>query len=205
MLFKNDPIESSKVNLYLIGGFLAGNIFTYLYYTKYPASKPAIAVSCICYLLSFILLYFLTGPDTGPGDLYLPLFLIGAGTFIAWCSLGIYLAYKIPPRHIFSLVVYYLTVRNFIGPALWGCAISNFYYRHQIRNVDLLASKMDKLNIYSDLASRNLFERVQLQASFLTIREIFGYIIFLGLAFFLIMLPIKFKHSSGEDNNMVMP
>jgi DHA2 family multidrug resistance protein len=227
LLFKNNPVETTRVNMFTIPGFIAGNIFCYFYYKRYNNFKVTITVACSCYVISYIQLYFLVGPAAGPADFYLPMFFRGAGNIIVFTSLSIYVANKITFKEFFTVIGVNLTFRNYLGPAVWASFISNYYYRGTIENTNLLASGMDKINPYEQerftnfynialsgahntneagiSATQSVFRQIQTQASLLVIREIFGFVIIVGIILIIGIMLSHFYQLREKDNRIVLP
>ncbi|WPU99150.1 hypothetical protein SNE26_24360 [Mucilaginibacter sp. cycad4] len=214
IIVKNDPIESTKISLYMIPGYIVAAILGYLYYTRFQDFRIIIIATVTCYTISFIQLYFLTTTQTTSADFFAPLFFRGIAILLSYMAIGIYVANGIPFLQFFSVVFYYLTIRQFIGPVIFSSFFSNFFYHRTIRNINLLASKLDLANNYqqdrykpiynnaikSGLGSegavnssiKSMYSAIQTQASLLAIKEAFGLIIIVGLLLILCLILSKF-------------
>jgi len=194
LIFHNNPVENSWVNAFQIAGFVVGNLFCFLYYSRFSSFKWTIIAAVCCYMLSAIQLFFLMGPDAGPRDMFMPMFFRGAGTIIFYTAIGIYMADRLPFKHFFAVVFYLLTFRTFLGPVVWTSVLSNLYYHRLINNIERVAVKTDRINYFSSgSAVPQFFGRVQQQAAFLSLKEIFGMVILAGVLLIAGMLLTNFN------------
>jgi DHA2 family multidrug resistance protein len=229
IILKNDSIEITRINLYLIPGYIVATIAGYLYFKKYNGFKTAIIVVSACYTISFMLLYFLTSLSTTSSDFYLPMFFRGTAILLSYMAIGIYVADGVPFAQFFSVVFYYLTIRTFLGPVIWSSFLSNFYYRRTIHNVHLLASKIDLADTFqqagfkpaynaairqgdgpdqaTNVAIRAMFNSVQTQASLLALKETFGLIIIAGLLLIILLFITRiYRHRDlPDEQGFVLP
>lgn len=203
VILKGNPVEITRINLYLIPGYIAAAIIGYLYYNRYNGFKTMIIIIAVCYVISLIQLYFLTTLSTTSGDFYLPMFFRGIAILLSYMAIGIYVANGLPFLEFFSVSFYYLAIRVFYGPAIWSSFLSYFYYHRLIYNIEVLAIKTDHNNpLYHDM-----FSNVQSQASMLTVRDTFGMLIMVTLLFiFSLMISTIYqtKNQSG-DNGFTLP
>lgn len=229
MVLKNDPVEITRISLYMIPGFIVATIVGYYYFKKYNSFKPVIVLVAVCYTISFVQLYFLTTNAATSQDFYWPMFFRGTAMLLSYMAVGIYVAEGVPFIQFFSVIFYYLTIRTFLGPVIWSSFLSNLYYHRTIHNISLLASKADLANTIqqeryqsltnaaisrgnpsgpaADLAVNGLYNNVQLQASLLALKEAYGIIIIVGLlliAGLMITRLYRTKKIPGEDG-FVLP
>jgi MFS transporter, DHA2 family, multidrug resistance protein len=222
---KNDPVETTRISLYLIPGYIVAGIIGVLYYNRYHDFKLIIIVVVLCYTVSYYQFYQLTTLQATSGDFYFPMFLRGVASLLSFMATGIYVANGVPFLEFFSVVFYYLTTRSFLGPVIFSSFFSNFYYHRTIHDLSLLASKADLANTYQQERFKPLFNSaikaglssndavntsikgmygtLQTQASLLALRESFGLIIIVGILLIgaliisKIFWPDEPKHATG--------
>ncbi|WP_454801284.1 hypothetical protein [Mucilaginibacter phyllosphaerae] len=221
LVFKGNAVEITRINLYMIPGFITATIIGYLYYRKFTSFRFMIIFVVLCYTISFVQLYFITTLTATSQDFYLPMFFRGTAILLSYMAVGIYVANGLPFLEFFSVTVFYLGMRVFFGPAVCSAYLSYFYYHRLIHNVNLLASKMDQTDPLfaaayspayhsaltggqaSDAAVnsgiRSVFTNVQNQAALLTIRETFGMIIVIACLFIAALLIVKIYQRTSEN------
>jgi DHA2 family multidrug resistance protein len=229
IVLKNDPIESTRVTLYMVPGFIAAAAFGYLYYSRFQDFKFIVIVVAACYTISFVQFYFLTTQQATSQDFFWPMFFRGAAILLSFMAVGIYISNGVPFLDFFSVVFYYLTIRQFIGPVIFSSFFSNFYYRRAIHNLDLLASRVDLANNYQQerykplynaavrsglgstealtTATKGMYGALQTQASLLALREAFGIVIISGLALitWMIISKVFWPREHVPANGFVVP
>ncbi|MCR8560335.1 hypothetical protein KXD93_21965 [Mucilaginibacter sp. BJC16-A38] len=229
IVLKNDPIESTRVTLYMIPGFIVAAAFGYFYYSRFQDFKFIVIVVAACYTISYIEFYFLTTQQVTSQDFYLPMFFRGAAILLSFMAVGIYISNGVPFLDFFSVVFYYLTIRQFLGPVIFTSFFSNFYYRRSIANLDLLASKVDLANTFQQERYRPIFNAanrsglgshealnaatkamtgaLQVQASLLALREAFGIVIITGVILIagMILSKIYWPAEPEHANGFVLP
>jgi MFS transporter, DHA2 family, multidrug resistance protein len=196
-ILKNDVIENTRINLYLIPGLAVGTVIGYFYFKYRNSFKFIIVLVVSCYTISFIQFYFLTTLLATSADFYWPMFFRGVAIVLSYMAIGIYISTGIPFEHFFPVVFYYLTVRTFLGPVIWSSLLSNFYYRRTIGNLTVLASKIDITNPGQQGVN---FGRIQGQASLLALRETFGLIALFGILLIIGLVLSRIYDYKGAEN-----
>ncbi|AYL94321.1 hypothetical protein [Mucilaginibacter celer] len=222
IILKGNAVEITRINMYMIPGFMIATAIGYLYYRNFASFRFMIVFIVFCYTISFIQLYFLTTLNATSRDFYLPMVFRGAATLLSYMAVGIYVANGLPFLEFFSVTVFYLGIRVFIGPAVWTAYLSYFYYHRLIHNINLLASKTEQADpLYvaaynpayhqaqsngqaSDQALNTelkiVFNNFQTQAALVTVKETFGMIIVLACLFIMVLLVVKIYQKPAQND-----
>lgn len=177
-----EALHLNSMNWLVIGGTIAGSIFTYLTfaYRRWSYHKMmAIAFSCLtAYVMIF---YFTIDYDLPKTALMLPTFLRGAGYAIVCICLLTTVA-TIP----FPTLFQGLSVQTFIS-ACWGSVLGSTLvtriFAHVFpKNLMLLGSSFDHLNPY--LRTEGLdksMTALNYQSMMVSFKEIYGYLCYIGI------------------------
>lgn len=202
IVLHNNPVESARVNTYVIPGYLMGTLLCFLYYRKYTKFNVMAAVACLSYLLSNLLLYRLTGVAAATSDLFLPMFLRAMATVITYISVGLFITTNIPYVLINDITVFVILVRSLVAPLVAAAVYGNWLYHGTIRHMNYLADNMDRLNPYvmSRAASAGIVTTIRTQATLLAIRDVYGILIVTGIVLLVFIIFFPFH---GSDKRIV--
>nr|WP_322626432.1 hypothetical protein [uncultured Flavobacterium sp.] len=195
VLFKNNPLESARINTYGTAGYIAGSLMCFMYYRKFMNFTPMAAIACLFFLGSNIGMYFITSIDAAPRDLFLPMFLRATATIITYISVGIYITSNIPQNFFNDVTMFLIALRTLLVPVVASTLYSNWYYRGTVHYVNRLADKMDTVSPLVNSRNAQVLTSVKVQASLLALRDIYGILIILGIALFILILCIPFHGS----------
>lgn len=131
-------------------------------------------------------LYFLIHPNLNIESLYLPNFLRGIGYGILYVSLTIYVAKSVPFQHFFQGLCVLSFIRTSIATPL-GTSILGRWMRYlQQDNLGLLSRNMDHVREWAPhISIQQLYGEVSMQATLLSLKELFGWICIVGTLFLL--------------------
>lgn len=196
IILKNNPVESARINTYVIPGYLTGTVLCFFYYRRFTNFNVTAAAACGCYLLSNLLMYHLTSSFTGPSDLFLPMYFRAMATVITYISVGLYITSNIPPRLIDDITFCIIALRSLGAPLVASAFYSNWLYRWSVKYVNSLANSMDRLDPVVASRGAGIIGSVKTQASLLAIRDIYGILIVTGimLLVFIIVFPFHGTH-----------
>lgn len=201
IILKNNPLESAKINTYVIPGYLAGTTLCFLYYRKFTNFNVMAAVACASYLVSNLLMYHLTSTFTDPADLFLPMFFRAMATVITYICVGLYITTNIPYHLINDITVFIIALRSFGAPLIATAVYSNWLYRGTLKHVNSLANNMDSLNPYVAMRGAGIISTVKTQASLLAIRDIYGILIVVGIVLLVFIIVFPFH---GSDKRVII-
>jgi DHA2 family multidrug resistance protein len=200
IILHSNPVESAKINTYVIPGYFAGTLLCFLYYRKFTKFNVPAAVACISYLASNLLMYRLTSTFADPASLFLPMFLRAVATVITYISVGIYITTNIPYQYINDITVFVIIVRSLIAPIIATAGYGTLLYRGSIRHLTILAEHMDRLNPYVAARSVGVLSGARTQASLLAIRDAYGLLVVAGIILLVFILVFPFH---GSDKRTV--
>ncbi|MDB5143439.1 MAG: hypothetical protein JWQ66_2152 [Mucilaginibacter sp.] len=229
VVLNGNTVETTRINLYVIGGYVIGGFMGYLYYCYFKSFRIIVVSVIICYSLAFAILYFLTATTVESSAFYLPTVLRGIAIVLSYIAVGIYATEGVPGSHFLSLLFFNLFIRIFLGPVFWSAVFSNVFYHRLIFHIDQLAGKIDLSDIHhqevfdpslqvairSGLASDQAFNaskgvafvRVSNQAALLAAKDIFGGLVIFGVLFIITIFFIKAKETTNKNfkNEIVLP
>ncbi|WP_317499207.1 hypothetical protein [Flavobacterium sp. DG1-102-2] len=196
IVFKNNPLESAKINTYGTVGYLFGSFLCFLYYRKFMNFTPMAATACVLFLVSNLGMYYITTINASPNDLFLPMFFRAMATIITYISVGIYITSNIPLNYFNDVTMFLIAVRTLLVPVVASALYSNWHYHEQIKYTTRLANTMDALNPLVAVRNTQLVSSVKVQASLLALRDIYGALIIMSLVLLVIILFIPFHGSN---------
>ncbi|MDR3711335.1 MAG: hypothetical protein P4L51_00845 [Puia sp.] len=196
IVLKSNQLESAKVNTYIIPGFIAGSLLSYVYYRKFTNFNVMAGMACVCFLASNIFMYYLTSSLTSSADLFLPLFFRGMAIAVSYISVGLYVAGSVPVSYFIDLSTLLIILRSVISPVLASALYANLIYRGQIKYVNYLAGKMDGLNSYVTARGAGVVSSVKVQASMLAVRDVYGILIIAGIVLLAVIIVFPFHGSN---------
>lgn len=199
IVLKNNPLESARVNTYVVPGYIAGSLIAFFYYRKYTDFKIMAAFATLTFLASNILFYFLTSTNAASADFFLPMFLRAVATIITYISVGIYITSNIPFRFFNDVVTVLILLRSLAAPLIASSLLSNWLYRGQLKYLHRLAENMDSLNPLVAARGTAVLTSVKAQASLLAIRDIYGVLIITCFVFLLFILIFPFHGSKKRS------
>lgn len=196
-----DSQTSAALSLWMIPGILVGSFFCYWWFQRELSFKVLYLLGFGAFTVAHMLLYFLVAPGTGYHDLVLPTVLRGMGMVLVFIGGGLYLTDKLTQATMLPTAFFMTMARSLLCVVLFSTLYSNWVYRGQVRNTTELANRLDALDpqllarvqpamraasgrgLAPQVAAQQaLYGLVQPQAALLTVREIFGYVCWAGLA-----------------------
>lgn len=199
-------LESTRVNelyLYMIPGFVIGGFICYYWYLKAIRMAWLIFIGFGCFTVSIALLYFQVMPNGLYEDLYLPMFLRGLGMLVLFVAFAIYAVQGLSRGQLIYNAFFMISARSALAPAIGASILSNWLYRLQQQNISVLSEGLDTQNPLAmaqfnsslktalaqgwsledaqRIATNALYQRVQIQALTVSIKEILGWMLILGI------------------------
>lgn len=222
-----DSARSNELYLYAIPGIILGGFLCYWMFVKAVRMAWQILFGFSCFTIAICILYFRVEPQGLYEDLYFPMFLKGLGMLISYVSLAVYSVQGLKPNQLIYNAFFMISARSVLAPALGSSILSNWIYRSQIQNTTRLAQNIDQLNPLANsqftqslksylskgfsfenaqqLATNALYSKIQIQSLTISIKEILGYMLILGIIILIVILLYFFKHKpvrwmkAGQD------
>jgi DHA2 family multidrug resistance protein len=200
IILHNNPVESAKINTYVIPGYLTGTLLCFLYYRKFTKFNIPAAVACSAYLAANLLMYRLTGSFTDQQSLFLPMFLRAMATVITYISVGIYITTNTPYQFINDITVFVIMMRSLAAPVIASAIYGNLLYSGSIRHLNTLADNMDRLNPFVAARATGIYSAARSQATLLALRDIYSMLIVAGIILLVFIIVFPFH---GSDRRTV--
>jgi hypothetical protein len=196
IVFKNNPLESAKVNIFGVPGYVAGSLICYFYYKRFMNFMPLAATACILFIVSNIGMYFITTSVVSPSNIFWPVFFRAAATIITYISVGIYITSNIPFKFFNDVTMFLIAIRTLLVPIIASTLYSNLFYHWQIKYLNVLADHTDLMKSFDKVPqSSKFFPAFKEQASLLALRDIYGALIICGIVLLVIIIVTPFHGS----------
>ncbi len=185
-----DETNLIDLNWYVLVGIIAGCAFTYFTFAlnkwRYK-TMTAIAFTLAAVYLAYF--YFMTDYGVEKEMLFIPLFIRGMASVII--SIVFLTSIKQSGLHFF-IFPQALTINGFTGAvmgATFGPAVIGEFLKYTMtKNSALLSANMTDFNVDAvHMPLGNLYGMVQAQALVVSMKEIYGWLLMLALAFLLII------------------
>lgn len=198
-----DSLNSASLNWIVLLGVVVGSVFTYFTFARRKwtyKSMTVIAFSAI--VLSLMVSYFTIDYNQSKVSLLLPMFLRSFGYVIIAICFITSLA-RVPFANFFQA----LSVQAFASAAIGGvlgAAIVEHFFSHMVKkNAMLLSANLDSVNeLARSISPGQLYGIVQQHAVLISMKEIYGWLIFVGL---LCILLFMIKESSMNPKSAIHP
>lgn len=202
-IMKLDELNTINLNLYILGGVLAGGIFSFYWFKKINGPFNIIfALGFASVTIYHGLLYFAFSTSANKELLYLPYFFRGFGNILIYVGVAKYMmrnvAFEIFPQALFIVAI----ARNVLGGIIFSAFIGHWSHDLVTDYTSKLAGKMDAVSLSGDAfnqvsadaiqggassmealqnASGMLYGEVYMQSLLLAGREIFGVVTVVGI------------------------
>lgn len=213
-------LNSAKANelyLYMIPGIILGGFICYYMFKKEIRMAWLIFIGFACFTLAIGLLYFEVSSTGLYENLIFPMFLKGLGMLTLFIALAVYSVQGLEPNQLIYNTFFTISTRSALAPALGSSILSNWLYRSQQSNIVKLSEGIDQLNPlvnsqYSQsynsalssglsiedaqhMATNTLYNKILIQATTVSIKEILGYMLIMGIFILIVILLYFFKYS----------
>lgn len=211
-----DATKANELYLYMIPGIVIGGFACYYLYRRAIRMAWLLFIGFSCFTLAIALLYFNVQPEGTYEDLYLPMFLKGIGIVILYVAIGVYAIQGLEPKQLIYNAFFIICSRSALAPAVALGIMTNWLYRLQQQNLSVLSESVDALNPYTSslytqsyssyiakglsieeakqMALNTLYGKVQIQATTVSIKEILGYMLIIGIVILVGILLYFFKY-----------
>lgn len=191
-----DSLTAARLNLPSLLGTLAGAAFTLYALTRLHLTyKQLTVLGFVCVLAYQVECYFLISPDTALGQLYLPVFVRNFGNVILYTALTTYLQQLVPFVFFFQALGAVGFIREGIGSPIANALTARLFKVVQQSNAFTLSTSLDGLDVRSaSLPLPQLFGELQRQSLLVSLKEVYGYAVLLGILFLLLVLAMRYRH-----------
>lgn len=211
-------LESTRVNelyLYMIPGIVLGGFICYYWYLKAIRMAWLIFIGFACFTAAIAILYFRVMPNGLYQDLYLPMFLRGIGLLVLFVAFAVYAIQGLKQNQLVYNAFFMISARSALAPALGASILSNWLYHRQQYNLSVLSEGLGRqnplaMNLYNSsfksalaqgwgmedaqrIAVNTLYQKVQIQALTVSIKEILGWMLIIGIILLVCILLYFFQ------------
>jgi DHA2 family multidrug resistance protein len=182
-LMKYDSQTNALLNLFMVPtAFLAGFV-AYWCFKKQIAIRWLFLMAFLSFQVYTVAMYFLIAPVIDIRYLFIPILFKGFGMCMAYVAGGYYFANKLTMGELMATLPLLIAVRTFISVAFFGSLFSWALYHLQWDNMQVLSGSMDAMNSYGMErgSGLQLFSSVQIQATLMAIKQVFGFVALAGM------------------------
>ena len=183
------------VNLISWTGILVGALFVWRYFAVHKHSfKATFMIGFTGIVLYEIIMYFLIDANTTKEMFALPLFLRNFG-YIVIAVVLISDLMKVPFPHFFQSLSVQAFVSAACGSAIGLAVLKNGFSYLATKNFQLISSNIDSVNHNLMKQSQaDLSHMIQFQTLLVSFKEIYGYLVILGIVSWLILLLYQYPY-----------
>jgi len=195
-----DAINTVSLNIPTLFGVAVGAYFSCKALTYLNWSYKMLTFTGFLFLVYYMAaMYFLIDPDTSIEKLYLPSFFRGFGNILIYVGVTVYAQKVIPFQHFFQGLCILGMVRTGIANPIGGALFTRWFKYAMIKHTELLGSDVNPIAL-STQARNTAVDMLNQQAMLVSLKEIFGYCVIIGIATLLIILASRYK---GEIHYLV--
>ncbi len=185
-----DSLNAISLNVPGLLGVVAGALLSLLLLARWQMSYKTVTFIGFVLMVAYqLVMYFLISPDMNIERLYLPLFLKNAGNVMIYVTLTTYLSQIVPFRHFFQALCAVGFVREGIGGPIASALVARVFKMAMQSNYYTLGGSLDAVNPLTDQVPFSAyFGELQRQATLVSIKQVFGYAVLLGILFLIVIL-----------------
>lgn len=211
-----DTARLNELYIYMIPGIIVGGFICYYWYMRAFRMAWLIFIGFFCFALGIFLLYFEISPDGRYEDLFFPMFLKGMGMLILFVAFAIYAIEGLDVKLLIFNTFFLIGIRSAIAPAISYSILTNWIYILQQKYTLKLSESLDATNMLAmsqytqsyntnlvhgmsiedaqKLALNTLYNKVQVQALMIGLKEILGYMLIISIVLLVVILLYFFKY-----------
>jgi hypothetical protein len=211
-----DTARLNELYLYMIPGIIVGGFICYYWYLKALRMAWLIFIGFLCFTVAIGLLYFEVAANGRYEDLFLPMFLKGLGMLVLFVALAIYAIQGLRDNQLIYNVFFLIGSRSVLAPVVSYALLTNWIYQLQQKYTLKLSESVDLTNAIANsqylqsyktnlaggmsiedaqkMALNTLYNKVQIQSLTISIKEILGYMLIIGLILLVVILLYFFKY-----------
>ncbi len=188
-VLKFDQQNISYLSYFSLGGMIISALLCYTFFRKRKRLRGIIIGGYCLFIVYLVMMYFYINPECNIEKFYFPAFIRGFALLWLYIILTLYISYIVPFVHNFQSLCIIGFMRMSLGTPIGMSLIDNMLLFLQRKNLTVLNSEIDFLNLraiempYNDLASL-----VNQQIYMVSVKEMFGYLITGAVVLLIIML-----------------
>jgi MFS family permease len=188
-----DSMTNNLLNLAMIPGVIIGAIYARKWYAKKFPTKYLIVSGIACYILHFIMMYFLIGPQLDIEYLIIPSILKGMGMIILFISIWFYSLDGFDIAETLAVAALAIVVRSVVSVAFAGAIYSWIYYKLQLQGLVNVADHLDAVALSPKGGGLAVYGRARLQAVLTASKTLYGYTIIASIIMIIYTLTLRFE------------
>ena len=205
-ILKYDTLNAVSINWCVFAGIICGSATVfYRQAIMGEGYKLLIYFGFLLLVVYECCLYFLIHPNLNIESLYLPNFLRGIGYGILYVCLTIYVAKSVPFEYFFQGLCVLSFIRTSIAIPLGNSILGRWMRYLQQDNLGLLSRNLDNVRDWvPHVPLKQLYSEVSMQATLLSLKELYGWICIVGTLFLLCLFAYRIWIKSWRVSHHVL-
>ena len=205
-ILKYDSLNAVSINWCVFAGIICGSATVfYRQAIMGEGYKLLIYLGFLLLVVYQYCLYFLIHPNLNIESLYLPNFLRGIGYGILYVCLTIYVAKSVPFQYFFQGLCVLSFIRTSIAIPLGNSILGRWMRYLQQDNLGLLSRNLDNVRDWApQVPLKQLYSEVSMQATLLSLKELYGWICIVGTLFLLCLFAYRIWIKSWRVSHHVL-
>lgn len=189
-------IRLANLNWITIAGLCIGSIFSYFALTKWGWNTKQMTFLSILFTTMYVTsMFFLISPHTTLEQLYIPSLFNGIGHTMLFITLTAYMEGNVPFPHRFQILMVLGLIRTGIASPIGGAFFGHLFKIEMSKNSAWLASDISHISV-SQLPFTTITNEVIRQSMLVSVRNLFGIAVLIGLLTLIIILASRFRNVS---------
>lgn len=188
-ILKFDQQNISYLSYFSLGGMIISALLCYTFFRKRKRLRGIIIGGYCLFIIYLIMMYLYINPECNIEKFYFPAFIRGFALLWLYIILTLYISYIVPFVHNFQSLCIIGFMRMSLGTPIGMALIDNMLLFLQRKNLAILNSEIDSLNLRAnEMPYNNLVSLVNQQIYMVSVKEMFGYLITGAIALLITML-----------------
>lgn len=192
-VLKFDQQNISYLSYFSLAGMFISALLCYMFFRERKRLRELIIGGYCLFIAYLVMMYLYINPECNIEKFYFPAFIRGFALLWLYIILTLYISYIVPFVHNFQSLCIIGFMRMSLGTPLGMSLIDNMLIFLQRKNLSVLNSEIDSLNLQAiEVPYNNLVSLVNQQVYMVSVKEMFSYLI-AGATILLIMMLFERK------------
>lgn len=187
-VLKFDQQNIANLSYFSLTGMAISALLCYTFFRERKKLRGLIIGGYCLFVIYLAMMYFYINPECNIENFYFPAFIRGFALLWLYIILTLYISYIVPFAHNFQSLCIIGFMRMSLGTPIGMSLIDNLLQFLQKKNLVILNSEIDSLNLQAiKIPYNDLISLVNQQTYLLSVKEMFGYLLTGALALCLLM------------------
>ena len=187
-------IPLANLNWMTLLGVIVGAFFTRFVMMRLDWNARRVTfLSMLFTTMYVVMMFFLISPDTRLQQLYLPSFLCGLGHVTLFIALTTYMEEQTPPQFRYQILMVLGFIRTGIASPIGGAMFGHLFKIQMKDNMAWMDSALSHISV-NQLPRYAITDELVRQSMLVSVRNLFGIAIIMGLVTMILILAFRFKN-----------